>query len=135
MKKEALLERLVDFLDLSRTIIRHEIQVHQLQMLLAIAAKPGMIAKEIRERLDITGGMLTRNAKALGTYYTKDENGNEQKHGLGLLYFKPGKFNMKANEYYVTEKGEKVVNEFLQKLSDFVEHVKNSKHLTDLKGG
>lgn len=101
---------LLKFLARSKQLISEDLTIEQFEVFLTIAVEPGLIAKDIRERLGISGGMFTRNSKALSTYYVKKGN-KEEKKGLGLVEIRPGKYDMRANEFHLTDKGMEVVKE------------------------
>ena len=97
----------------ARNLIQPDLSVQQWQILLVIAGRPGLNAKDIKEALDMTGGSLTRNTKTLGKYFIQHKDGTEEEKGLNLIYSVRGKFNQRSFEYYLTPKGEKVIQQLL----------------------
>ncbi len=131
---------LLKFLAKSKQLISEDLTIEQFEIFLTIAVEPGLIAKEIRERLNLSGGMLTRNTKALSTYYVK-KGDKEEKKGLGLVDIRPGKYDMRANEFHLTDKGQEVVKKIHEEIAEVAQMITglneegDSPQLELVKGG
>lgn len=97
-----------------RENIYHDMPVQQFQILCEIAANPGISGVEIRKKMDIPGGSLSRNLKQLSKHMYKDRySGKTEPRGYDLLDIQIDPYETRARVYRLNAKGKALMKEIL----------------------
>ena len=89
-----------------RENINWDLPVQQWQVLCEVAANPGINSSELKNRLNMTGGSLSRNIKMLSRFY--DQKTAKQK-GYDLIEAQIDPYERRSRIYFLTTKGQKAM--------------------------
>lgn len=93
-------------LNIVREEVNPDLPVQQWQVLCEIVNAPGIGSADLKNRLNMTGGSLTRNIKMLSQFYDRR---TEETKGYDLIEAHIDTFERRARVYYLTSKGQQTM--------------------------
>lgn len=99
-----------------RENINWDLPVQQWQVLCEVAANPGINSSELKNRLNMTGGSLSRNIKMLSRFY--DQKTAKQK-GYDLIEAQIDPYERRSRIYFLTTKGQKAMMDIFKAAKAF----------------
>jgi DNA-binding MarR family transcriptional regulator len=96
---------------------RTELPTQMLLTFLKIASSNGITMKEAAKEMDVEQSTVSRNAKDMGTYLIKEEDGSTTQMGCGLVYNAPNELNRREFSVFLTAKGQRLIHEIDKILS------------------
>lgn len=106
-------QKLNDVAKFMKNEVYSELTMTHFQLFMEVATNEGITMSEIKERLGMLGGTLSRNMRTLGQYYGKVK-GKQALRGLNLLRYEPDMHDRRALSCHLTDRGREVYQQIVK---------------------